>query len=215
MQAAEFVVALTPFVSEQMKDYASVMIPVAPFSETSGTYVNAAGEWQSFSGAVAPLGDTRPAWRVLRVLGNLLDLDGFEYMSSEEVRDELRDKAGEIVPDNSLQATSTVSAMTEEGGLTRVSGVGIYAVDSIVRRAPALQQTADAIDVAVRLNSSMAEKLSVQSAQQVLVRQGGASASLPLVIDNSVADDCVWIPGGTAEASQLGAMVGSITLEIE
>ena len=81
------VVALTPFRSAG-DDVADVLLPIAPFTETSGTFVNAEGRVQSFHGVVKPLGEARPAWKVLRVLGNLLGLAGFEFESSEEVRDE-------------------------------------------------------------------------------------------------------------------------------
>jgi NADH-quinone oxidoreductase subunit G len=70
-------------------DYADVLLPTSPFSETAGTYVNCEGRAQSFNGTVKPLGETRPAWKVLRVLGNLLDLEGFNYETSEEIRNQL------------------------------------------------------------------------------------------------------------------------------
>ncbi len=85
---AEFVVAITPYASEEVKRVAHVMLPMGTFAETSGTYVNCEGVWQSQAGAAAPLGEARPGWKMLRVLGNLLDLEGFDYQSSEEIRAE-------------------------------------------------------------------------------------------------------------------------------
>jgi NADH-quinone oxidoreductase subunit G len=81
-------VVLTPFKSQAMLDYAAVLLPVSPFSETSGTFVNTEGRVQSFFAAAKPLGEARPAWKVLRVLGNLLEQAGFDYNSSEDVRAE-------------------------------------------------------------------------------------------------------------------------------
>jgi NADH-quinone oxidoreductase subunit G len=88
LQAAEWVVSLNPFASAASKAYAHVILPVATFAETSGSYVNAEGLWQSFSGASKPFGEARPAWKVLRVLGNLSGVAGFDYVSSEEIRAE-------------------------------------------------------------------------------------------------------------------------------
>src|SRR5699024_10673283 len=88
--AGGFKVALTPYRSAA-EDWADVMLPVSPFTETSGTFVNAEGRAQSFKGVVPPVGDTRPAWKVLRVLGNLSDLQGFDEETSEAVRDAVLD----------------------------------------------------------------------------------------------------------------------------
>ncbi len=82
--------AITPFQSEQLRNVAHVMLPIGTFAETSGTYVNLEGTWQSFPGAVAPQGEARPGWKVLRVLGNMLHVPGFDYVSSEDVLKELR-----------------------------------------------------------------------------------------------------------------------------
>src|SRR3990167_4742837 len=88
MRAADMVVAMSAW-KHHATDYADVLLPIAPFTETSGTFVNTEGRVQSFNGAVKPLGEARPAWKVLRVLGNLLDVPGFDYDSSEAVRDEV------------------------------------------------------------------------------------------------------------------------------
>ena len=92
---AELVVAITPFASEEMKAVAHIMLPMGTFAETSGTYVNCEGRWQSQSGAATPVGECRPGWKVLRVLGNLMQVGGFEYQSSEEVLSEVRARCAE------------------------------------------------------------------------------------------------------------------------
>ncbi len=138
LQSAECVVALTPYAGPEQLANSTVILPVAAFAETSGTWVNVEGRWQSVPGAARPPGEARPAWKVLRVLGNLLGLPGFDYVSSEEVRDELlRDLGGAGVS----PATSFVP-----GRLTAVDStreVSIYAVDPIVRRSRPLQETRD------------------------------------------------------------------------
>jgi NADH-quinone oxidoreductase subunit G len=135
---AECVIALTPY--DGAKEYAHIILPIGTFAETSGTYVNLEGRWQSVPGAAKPVGESRPGWKVLRVLGNLLNLSGFEYESAEQVRDELRAQLGEIKPDNRYRAHAGVSRAGKETAVD----VGIYSADAIVRRATALQLTRDA-----------------------------------------------------------------------
>jgi NADH-quinone oxidoreductase subunit G len=141
---AQMVVSLNPFKANMA--FCDVVLPVSPFSETSGTFVNAEGRAQSFHAVVQPLGETRPAWKVLRVLANMLDVPGFDFTSSEEI---LQGIAGltsgaavQVSPDrlgNRTTAAINLSAQADEPVVA-----GIYQLDGIVRRAPALQQTADA-----------------------------------------------------------------------
>ncbi|MEO8308887.1 MAG: NADH-quinone oxidoreductase subunit NuoG [Pseudomonadota bacterium] len=141
LQGARFVVAATPFVSEEIKSVAHVLLPIGTFAETSGTYVNLAGHWQSFAGAAQPVGQSRPGWKVLRVLGNLLGLDGFEQLSSEEVRDALRLELG----NNAAILSADATTITPSSHATAtVMDIPLYQVDSIVRRAASLQRTRDA-----------------------------------------------------------------------
>jgi NADH-quinone oxidoreductase subunit G len=136
-QSADCVVALTPYASAEHLAAASVILPVAAFAETSGTWVNVEGRWQSVPGAARPPGEARPAWKVLRVLGNLLGLAGFEYLSSEDVRDELRRELGQYATD--AGANSFVPGRLASLDVTRE--VGLYEVDAVVRRSAPLQQT--------------------------------------------------------------------------
>jgi NADH-quinone oxidoreductase subunit G len=135
--SAEFVVAATPFADEQLKSVAHVLLPISTFVETSGTYVNLEGLWQSFAGAAKPLGEARPGWKVLRVLGNLANVEGFDYQSSEEVREEVRALCG-CVAATSYQGSHEVKGGAEEA---RVTDVPMYSVDAVLRRAPSLQRT--------------------------------------------------------------------------
>jgi NADH-quinone oxidoreductase subunit G len=140
LQGAECVVALTAYASDEQKASATVILPVAAFAETSGTWVNVEGRWQSVPGAARPPGEARPAWKVLRVLGNLLGLGGFEYLSSEEIRDELRREVGEF------EAAPAASAFAPGrlASLDATREVGLYAVDAVVRRSRPLQETREA-----------------------------------------------------------------------
>ena len=140
LHAAEFIVALTPWMTDCANEYADVVLPTGTFAETAGTFVNVEGSWQSFTGVATPVGESRPAWKVLRVLGNMLDVPGFVYESAEEIRDELH-----ALDSTEPQAGSGALESTPEVAVTAGDlDVPIYAVDPLVRRADALQKTPDA-----------------------------------------------------------------------
>ncbi len=137
LTGSSFVVAATPYADDTLKSVAHVLLPISTFVETSGTYINLEGLWQSFAGAAKPLGETRPGWKVLRVLGNLAGVANFDYQSSEEVREELRARCADIVA-RSYEGTHEVKA---GGADVRVVDVPMYAIDAVLRRAPSLQRT--------------------------------------------------------------------------
>jgi len=134
---AEFVVAATPYADDALKSVAHVLLPISTFAETSGTYVNLEGLWQSFAGAAKPLGEARPGWKVLRVLGNLAGVEQFDYQSSEEVREELRALCGNVAAEP-YKGAHEVKGSTGEA---RVVDVPMYAIDAVLRRAPSLQRS--------------------------------------------------------------------------
>ncbi len=131
------VIAITPFADAATLSVAQVVLPVGTFAETSGTYVNTEGRWQEFRGCAQPVGESRPGWKILRVLGNQLGLDGFGYDSSADVLAELQRAAGNVRYDGRFAGGHAFRA--EPGGTTRE--LAIYQVDAIVRRATALQMT--------------------------------------------------------------------------
>ncbi len=137
-RSAECVIALSPYACA--KDYAHIVLPVGTFAETSGTYVNVEGRWQSVAGVATPVGESRPAWKVLRVLGNLLNVSGFDYDSSEQVRDEVQKQVASLQPNNGYFNTLPIHAANNSA--TR--DVPMYGVDAVVRRASALQLTQEA-----------------------------------------------------------------------
>ncbi len=212
MQSAECVVVLSPYASATTRSYARTLLPIAAFAETSGTYVNAEGRWQSFQGASKPFGTARPAWKVLRVLGNLCGLDGFDYVTSEEVLAEARSACAGVEPNNALDWSQALPPYRPEG-LLRMADVPIYAVDALVRRARALQRSPLARPAEVRLHPEAAQQLGVAGREQVQVRQNGAVVELPLVLDDSVPKDCVWIPLGLPASAALGSAVGPVAIQ--
>jgi NADH-quinone oxidoreductase subunit G len=200
---AAFVVALTAFRGPAVDQCASVLLPIAPFNETSGTFVNAEGRWQSFAGAVAPLGEARPAWKVLRVLGNVMRVEGFEYLSSEEARDELQNRVGNAHPDNKTAWHPPKPFVSSPQGLTRIAQVAPYAVDAIVRRAEPLQQTADAPAAAAYVSPEQAAQLSIRDGQMVALAQGADEITMPARFDHRVPRGCVLVYAGQPGAEQL------------
>jgi NADH-quinone oxidoreductase subunit G len=140
---AELVVAVTPFASEELKRIAHVLLPMGTFAETSGSYVNCEGLWQSQTGAAAPVGEARPGWKVLRVLGNLLGLEGFDYQSSEDVLREVREACAAVKPAGyqGAHAVRRVADAIDGGSSSALVDVPMYQTDAVVRRAPSLQKT--------------------------------------------------------------------------
>ena len=212
MQAAEMVVVLTPF-KNVANEFADVMLPIAPFSETSGTFVNAEGRVQSFHGVVKPLGETRPAWKVLRVLGNLLALKGFDFETSEEVRAEALGDVTAIASRLSNQSAAKPTVSPAASGLERIADVPIYANDSLVRRATSLQLTADARAPFASLPQTLWSQLGLLDGDKVRVSQGAAHAVLPAKLDATLAATAVRVPAGHSDTAALGAMFGAITVE--
>ena len=218
MSQAEMVVVMSAF--QHGADYADVMLPIAPFTETGGTFVNCEGRAQSFNGTVKPLGETRPGWKVLRVLGNLLELPGFDYDTVEAVRQEVlgaTDPAGvDLVPrlNNSAgaapQATPVIGAA---GGLERVADVPIYFTDAIVRRAGSLQQTSDARTPLVRISAVLAQKLGAAEGARLKVSQGSGSVILTAMVDPGLPDAVVGVAAAHASTAALGPMFGPISVE--
>jgi NADH-quinone oxidoreductase subunit G len=212
LQGAALVVALTPFKNAAL-DVADVLLPIAPFTETSGTFVNAEGRVQSFHGVVKPLGDARPAWKVLRVLGNLMGLEGFAQETSEEVRAEALGDVSAVPARLSNKTSAVAKPAAATTALERVSDVMIYATDSMVRRATSLQLTKDARPPVAGLSSSLWAELGLNGTAAVRLSQGEAIAVLTAQLDPTLAANAVRVPAGHPATAGLGAMFGPITVE--
>ena len=216
LDAAEMVVVMSPF--QHGADYADVMLPITPFTETSGTFVNCEGRPQSFNGTVRPAGDSRPGWKVLRVLGNLLDIDGFDYDTSEAIRNQVLacdklDDANVVGHLNNHTGLILHAAPAASSDLERVADVPIYSTDAVVRRAESLQLTTDAQAPKAHLSTALAQKLGIAEGSQVRVKQGSGSAVLTAAIDKKLPDNVVRVAAGHASTAALGAMFGAITVE--
>jgi NADH-quinone oxidoreductase subunit G len=211
MQAADFVVMCTSFkpsaYRSQAVEYADVWLPLAPFTETAGTFVNAEGRAQAFAGAVEPRGQSRPGWKILRVLGNMLGLPGFEQMDIGDVRREIELPTSAVTARYRAWPKPVVSngPAPVAGQLLRMVEVPMYAVDALTRRAPALQHTADNPPPAARMNARQALRFSLAEGDAVRVVMQEGEARLPVAIDARIPDGCVLVPGGYSETAALGA----------
>ncbi len=212
MAGAGLVVAMTSFL-DAVVDNADVLLPIAPFTETAGSFVNAEGRLQSFTGVVKPAGDTRPAWKVLRVLGNLLGLNGFDHETADDVlREALGDPAALAQRLNNHIDTSP-APVAAPAGLQRLADVPIYATDALVRRASSLQLTADARPPMAGLPTDLWRQLGLVAGDRVKVKQGAAQAELPARLEATLAANTVRVPAGHADTASLGAMFGALTVD--
>lgn len=212
MQAADTVIVMSAYKHKAL-DYADVLLPITPFTETSGTFVSAEGRVQSFKGAVKPLGEARPAWKVLRVLGNMLKVDGFDQDTSEAVRDEALKGMDVAAKLNNAIGGVESKAIASTGGLQRVSDVPIYATDAVVRRSAPLQATADAAMPQAWLHSEEMKKIGVQAGETVKVSQGQGSVKLVAAVDDKLPRGVVRVAAGHPATAALGAMFGTISVE--
>lgn len=212
MKQAELVVALSPF-QHRATEYAHVLLPIAPFTETAGTFISTEGRVQAFNGVVQPLGETRPAWKVLRVLGNLLGLAGFEHDGADDAqREALHGKAEIFNKNNELRCT--LGALSAAGsGLARIAETPIHAADALARRAPSLQKTRDAQPPAATMNRALADQLGLRDGDFVRVTQDGGEASVPYAIDDKLPAGCVRLAAARPETAALGAASAPLALE--
>jgi NADH-quinone oxidoreductase subunit G len=207
------VVAMSPY-QHRATEYAHVLLPIAPFTETAGTFVNTEGTLQSFQGVVRPLGETRPAWKVLRVLGNLLGIPGFEHDSAEDVK---REALGDGDLASKLNSRVEVLALPASplplGGIFRIAEVPIYAADAIVRRSRPLQLTRDAAPPVAWMNRALFEQLGLREGDDLRVRQGAGEARVACAIDDKLPAGCIRLATARPETAALGAMFGLVTAE--
>ncbi len=215
LDQAEMVVVMSPF--KIGADYADVLLPISPFTETAGTFVNAEGRVQSFNGVVRPLGDTRPGWKVLRVLGSLLGLPNFEYETSDEVR-----LAALGEGDLSARLSNTAGAALAgagsvapaNGALERLADVPIYHADPIARRAGSLHLTVAAKAAhSAGLPAALFERLGLRDGDAVRISQGGRSVELPAVLDANLAATVVRVSAATPAGAALGGQSGELVVE--
>jgi NADH-quinone oxidoreductase subunit G len=209
-ERADFVVMLSAWKTGAA--YADVLLPVAPFSETSGTFVSGEGRAQSFRAVVPPRGQARPGWKVLRVLGTMLGLPGFDADDSQAVRDSVLPADLPARLDNRTAAAIEAPVLTT-AGVERVADVPLYFTDPLVRRSAPLQQTRDARAPLARMHRSLLESLGIAEGAQVRVRQGRGEAVVKTAVDSTVPPGVVRLGAAHASTCGLDGMTGPISVE--
>ena len=210
MLAAEFVVMLTAYNHESMLDYADVILPIAPYAETSGTYINVDNEWQTVKGALAPFEEARPAWKILRVLGNLLHCKHFDYTSTEEILSEVKSSAA-MTMEHEYMPYYPESLPVVNHVLVRVGEWPLYRSDAIVRNAKQLQLCAASETACIRIHPATADRLKLE--EIATVSQGDIEITLPLKRDERIAADVVWVANAMPETVDLGHSFAAITIK--
>lgn len=217
MAKAECVVALTAYKSQALEN-ADILLPIAPFTETSGTFMSMEGRVQSFQAVTKPMGECRPGWKVLRVLANTLGLEGFDFNSSEEVKNAIfnNEKPSAVVwrsLNNNLKELVEIQINIKKDGLQRIGEVPQYESDPIVRRSPPLQKTKYNIRPMARMCAEQMALLGLVEGDIVLARQDRGSAVLKVKLDNHVAKGCVRVAASHELTTGLGDLMGDITIE--
>ena len=232
LRQADHVVVLNAFVSDAMREYADVLLPIAPFTENTGSFVNCVGQPQRFEAATRPQGEARLGWKLLRVLGNELDLPGFDWSDIEELRAEWPESmrpgrteeewsaAYEIrEPEPEEEDSSEEAAAAPQAGngalvLQRIGEVPMNAVDGLARRAEALRESGGVGDGGAHVHPDTARRGDL--GERVRVCQGEQEAlSLPVVLDERVPPDCVMIHAAQDPHAGLGGSFCAVRLFAE
>ena len=211
LQRAGFVVAINSFQCDSLRDYADVLLPLAAFTETSGTFVGLDHQWQSFTGAVAPPGESRPGWKILRVLGNISKFNGFDYVSSEGVRQELQDQLNRL--SSAKKSIYIPAEITNDNGVQLISEVPVYRTDSLVRHSKALQLTPENqfLDT-IRIAPVLAKKYGLHQGDAVQIQQDEFAVSATVLIDEQVAENMVHLAAASPLSARLGNSFGNVEL---
>lgn len=210
LRNAQFTVAMTSYYSAA-SEWAHVMLPVAPFTETSGTFVNIQGLAQSFKGVVRPLGETRPGWKVLRVLGNLLNLPGFEERTSESIRDAVLANGISYRLSNFIKDFFQDRSCQVSPGLERIADTPIYRSDAIVRRSRPLQKVLALHPPAARMNADTLKKLGVTPNTNVFIATRYGNITIKAIQDEGIAEHAVHISSSIEQTLGLGSAFSTIT----
>lgn len=212
LQNTECVIALTAYETEGLQSYADVILPIAAFAETDGTYVNAFGDMQTFKAVAKVRGEAKPAWKVLRVMANFLDVAGFEYIDIEAVRKEALSTPPQLK--NELHFDLPLALPTLQKQLKRYASVPLYASDMVVRYAQALQATQEAKSaLKVAVNPQLANSLNLEDGCEVLVQQGERTGiQMTVKVTDEVAGKTVWVPQALEETLGLGVPFEQISV---
>jgi NADH-quinone oxidoreductase subunit G len=211
----DFVIAINSFNNQFINDQADLVLPLAVFGETSGTFVNVEGLWQSFKGSVKALGESRQGWKILTALGQVLLPGDFEYADSLAVKNEAKELCRDVSLNNLCGVQSTETRLpVKSRSIQKISIAPIYASDELTRLSLPLQATPIMQQqCAISMNRAQAEKLELLDADQVHIKQGQGTAILPLIISDDIPTGCICMPTGIDAVKDLADAYGAIELE--
>lgn len=216
LKQADFVIIFSSYQSQTLLDIADVILPITTFAESTGTMVNLNGEWQTTTAVVEPFADSRAGWKVLTVLGNLAGLEDFEYSSSSQILDKLKALLLELnkqTTDYSQINLPETLNITAPKKLSRIAPVPLYAADSLVRRATALQATSDAVaNPSVQMHNNTAKQFGIIDGALVTVKTSTGQVLLPAEINNRIAEFSVLIYQAHKHTNCLGAIDSDVEL---
>lgn len=207
---AEFVVCISPFMTGAKQDYADVILPIGGFAHAFGTFINAEGRWQSFQAAGPCYGEARPAWKVLRVLANLFNLDGFEHESPKDILAELHSLTDDV-PE--ITSVPVAQASEDKAEVRLLLEWPMFAVDNVVRRSVPLAQTLPDNLAAFRMNSATAKRFNCQEGDSITGVQGEHQLTLPWVLDESLPEHTVHLFAGLSQSAGFGTAFAPITIK--
>ncbi len=216
LKNADLVVSFASHANDFIKEHATMILPIAPFSENAGTFVNAAGSWQEFRAASVPCGEVRPGWKVLRVLSSLMDVALSDCQSALDVacllKQQLDEKAEGFTASDVVELSLPDKTSSE---LHRHAPWPIYRTDSLVRRAKALQQTPLNPNATIRINAHEAKNKGLSDGQTVVVCQNDQRLSLVVEIDLTIADNTAILYSGLSDLAGFGQVGAPITITTE
>jgi len=213
LHGAECVVSLNSWLTDAARKYAHVLLPVGQYAESDGSLVNVEGVTQSWHGVVGAPGEARPGWKVLRMVAKSLGVPGCDYETAQAVAQDAARLTAGIRPENRAAWRPFTRLPAATAGLQRITVVPMNSSDALVRRASALQQTADHADGAVHVNRNTATRAGVQAAKRAALAQNGHAMTLAVVLDDALCDDVVMVHGGNAALAALGPWFGPATLK--
>lgn len=208
MQNAELVIAVTAFKTDDLLSCADILLPMATFGETSGTFINIDGFAQSFEGAAMPYEQARPAWKIYRVLANLSHCDGFDYISSEEIKVEVFANAEEK-SSNTIDLPKKLEKADKE--LVLVKHASLYSDDILLRHAIPLQESASADTLALRVHPDLVKDLNLAS--EVTVTWADNQLKLPLLVDENINHQVVSLPRGNELSKNIDGQIIKVSLK--
>ena len=209
LKQAQTVMAFTAYDSEVLREVADVLLPIVPFTETSGSFINMEGRLQSFHGVVQAYKEARPLWKVLRVLGNVLELPGFEYENTQQILADAVTK--DQIPALLNNRIQPVATSDPDISLVRVGGVSLYATDAIVRRSEPLQSTVHAAVPVARANNVTLAKFGLSNGDIAQAKQGNSIVSITITTDDTLPENVLFLPLHQSNW-QLGALLTTVEL---